>query len=137
MERRAADWQTIPGGNMDLERLEQEVLRPARAGEAVRYRPFDCQTGQLGDWVEKAPALLTVVEGSYSLHPALKVAYDARIFLTLESGEQERRLRAREGKHFAAFQTVWIPMEERYFQQCRTEAGSTLSLDTSAFDREL
>ena len=44
-DRRAPNWEEIPGGNMDLERFAREVLAPARRGEAVSYRPYRCRTG--------------------------------------------------------------------------------------------
>ena len=48
-QMRSADWKEIPAGNMDLERFRKEVLQPVKEGEAVLYRPFDCQTGQLAE----------------------------------------------------------------------------------------
>ena len=80
-----------------------------------------------------APAPLTIVEGSYSLHPSLSGFYDLRLFLTCSGEAQARRLQAREGAHYAAFQERWIPFEERYFQRYRVASGSDMMLDTSAF----
>ena len=69
---------------------------------------------------------LTVVEGSYSQHPLLAARYDLRIFLTCDPEEQRRRLERREGGHFPAYQSRWIPMEERYFRRCGTERAAEL-----------
>ena len=44
---RNANWMEIPAGNMDLERFRAEVLEPARKGEDIRYRPYNCQAGRI------------------------------------------------------------------------------------------
>lgn len=134
-EHRGADWESIPAGNMDLERFSREALRPALEGRPVRYRPCVCRTGQPGE--EEAPEgfPLTLVEGSYSHHPALADAYRLKIFLTCAPEEQERRLREREGARFAAFRERWIPMEERYFRAFDVEKRADLVLDTTGFFR--
>ena len=129
-DRRAADWETQPAGNMDLARLAREVLDPLRAGQAAVYRPFSCQSGQLGDQTTLRPAPLTVIEGSYSLHPSLAARYDLGLFLTCPPETQADRLRAREGAHFAAFEARWIPFEERYFARCGVQEAASLVIDT-------
>ena len=130
---RAENWTEIPGGNMDFARFLREVLIPAEAGEPVCYRPFDCRSGTLGVPAALPPRSLTVVEGSYSQHPLLSARYDLKLFLTCGPEVQRRRLERREGGHFAAYESRWMPLEERYFQQCGPENGSDLVIDTSAF----
>lgn len=130
-DRRGVDWQEVPGGNMDLARLRDEVLLPLRRGEAAVYRPFDCQTGRFGPPVELEGGGLTLVEGSYSL--LLPEYYDYTIFLTCSKEEQTARLQKREGDYFHAFEERWIPMEERYFAQCGVEQSSSLVVDTTGF----
>ncbi len=131
--RRPPDWEETPGGNMDLARFAAEVLVPARAGEAVTCRPYDCRAGALLPPVRLPARPLTVVEGSYSLHPALGDRCDLKIFLTCSRKEQERRLKAREGAYFTAFEERWIPMEERYIRRCGAEERSDIVVDTSDF----
>lgn len=130
---RSENWLETPGGNMDFARLLREVLIPAEAGEPIRYRPFDCQSGALREPVTLPSQGLTVVEGSYSQHPLLSARYDLKLFLTCGPEVQRRRLERREGGHFAAYESRWMPLEERYFQQCGPENGSDLVIDTSAF----
>lgn len=127
--RRAPDWQSVPAGNMDLERLCREVLEPARAGETVTYRPFDCRSQSLRGARTVPPASMTVVEGGYALHPSLTALYDHAIFLTCPADEQARRLRAREGAHYADFEALWIPLERRYHRLCPLPDG-TVRFDT-------
>lgn len=131
-ERRAENWMDIPAGNMDLERFREEVLGPARAGETILCRAYDCQTGQMRE-AEPLEEGLTIVEGTYSQHPTLAGCYDLKVFLTCEREEQTRRLRAREGDYFPTFDRVWRALEERYFAACGTERGADLVVDTTGF----
>lgn len=129
-EKRADNWLEIPGGNMDLARFRREVLTPVFAGQAVRYRPFDCSTGTLAVGETIIPTALTVIEGSYSHHPALEAGYDLKIFVTCGKQEQLRRLRAREGDYFPAFERLWIPLEEQYIRLCGLENSGALVINT-------
>ena len=129
--RRAENWMSIPGGNMDLERFRAEILDPAFAGQEVCYRRFDCGAGKVGEG-ELVPAkALTVIEGSYSHHPALHAEYDLKIFLTCEKKEQRRRLMVREGDYFPTFESVWMPLEEQYIRMCDIESSGAMICDTA------
>lgn len=130
---RAADWQQQPAGNMDLERLQTEVIQPAQTGATVYQRILDCAAQQLGQPQAVEPAPLNVVEGSYSLHPKLADAYDLCVFLTCSEQEQKTRLQAREGTYFEMFERVWIPMEQRYHAQCDPLSYHPMVIDTSSF----
>ena len=132
-DQRAEGWEHIPGGNMDFARFLREVLVPAGGGEAIRCRPFDCRSGTLGREVLLPDRQLTVVEGSYSQHPLLTARYDLKLFLTCAPEEQRRRLKRREGGHYAAFRSRWMPLEEQYFRQCGTERSADLVIDTTGF----
>lgn len=128
--RRARDWEAVPGGNMDFERLRSELLLPIQAGKDAIYRPYCCPRDSFGEAVALPRRELTVVEGSYSRHPSMGIAYDLTIFLTCAREVQRRRLKQREGSRFAAFEQRWIPMEEKYFRCFDVEATSDMVLDT-------
>lgn len=105
------------GGNVDWERFQAEVLLPLKRGGPFSFRPYDCHTQALKGPLLVKPKPVTLVEGSYSCHPRLWDFYDLHIFLTVDPREQLRRIRRRNGAEaLAVFQTKWIPMEERYFQ---------------------
>ncbi len=132
LELRAKNWRDTPGGNMDLSYVLHAVIEPARAGKPIVYRPYRCQAGGFGPEVTLPPRALTVIEGSYCLHPFLRDKYDLGIFLTCDPQTQERRLRAREGDaRFGAFRDTWIPLEERYFGAFQVEQTAHISVDTS------
>lgn len=105
-----------PGGNMDRERLMEEVLIPLSHGIPFTYRPFDCHTLALKAPVEVFPSPITVVEGSYTCHPELWKYYDLHIFMDIDPQTQLSRIEARSGSDAVRrFAERWIPLEERYF----------------------
>ncbi len=106
-----------PGGNIDYERLEQELLAPLKKGEPFCYRPFDCRKMQLGAPRPVAPRPLCIVEGSYSLHPRCAGYYDLKLLLTVDRQTQQTRLQARSPALYDRFLQEWIPLENRYFDQ--------------------
>ena len=129
--QRIPDWQHIPAANMDLERLRREVLASAARGEAVTVRAYRCADGDYAEPAVLAPAPVTIVEGSYSCHPALERYYDMTLFITCSSAVQAARIRAREGERANAFFERWIPLEEAYFQQTALPGRCGFVLDTS------
>ena len=132
---RRPDWRTTPLGNMDLGRLRREVLEPARLGKEIAYRAYDCPHDALRPALLLPPRPLTVVEGSYSLAPALRPYYDLTVFLTCSQAEQAARLQAREGAYYPAFPACWIPLEEDYHRTYDVEHAADLVADTTAFSR--
>ena len=100
---RCANWQEQPGANIDFIRLRNEF----------------------------AAAPLTILEGSYSLHPALQTDFAVRVFVTCPPDVQAARLRAREGIRYANFVQRWIPLEEGYFAAHDPAARCNFVLDTA------
>lgn len=120
------------GGNIDFERLRDEVLLPLRRNGSCSYRKFDCKSMSLSEEeiVVKANPL-TVVEGSYSCHPELWDFYDLRIFLSVGADEQAKRIERRNGVDAATmFRERWIPLEEKYFAAYRISQRCDLVFNT-------
>lgn len=105
------------GGNVDYERFYGEVLLPLRSDEAFSYRPFDCKTMTLTDPVTVVPKALTIIEGTYSLHPYFGDPYDLKILLTIPPEVQRARILQRPAFLHQPFFEKWIPMENRYLEQ--------------------
>ncbi|MBE6963864.1 MAG: phosphoribulokinase [Ruminococcaceae bacterium] len=120
-----------PGGNVDRERVLEEILQPISRGEGVvHYRPYDCAAQALGRAVTEFPAALTVVEGAYSMHPELAGHYDLSVFLRQTPETQRRRVLHRNGQEMAQrFFSTWIPMENRYFEVFDTANRCDLILE--------
>ncbi len=116
---------------MDFIRFQREALSLAKAGETIRYRRYNCQSGKMEDEILLPPRRLYVAEGSYSHSPMLNEKYDMKIFLTCEKKIQKKRLKEREGSYYAAFLKDWIPMEERYFLEYGIEEKSGYVIETS------
>lgn len=132
---RTPERMSSPGGHIEFERLEAQILAPLSKGEPFTLYPFDCHQGRLGQGREIPPRPLTILEGSYSHHPALRPWHDLSVFLTCNPQVQESRLTLRQADKggFSPFQIRWIPMEEGYFAHYKVEESSQLVLDTSDF----
>ena len=116
--KRTAERMAEPGGHIWFERLRSEVLEPLRAGRKISYLPYDCHADRFLPPRKPDSALPTLVEGSYSCHPALRALYDCCVFLDITPEYQRERLLRRNPESFEVFQTMWIPREEYYFKHC-------------------
>ena len=106
-----------PGGNVDWERILEEVLIPFQKGEFSGYRPFSCKTFTLQDKREMPRTDALILEGSYAFHPELYPYYDLRFFLDVDPEIQKKRLQNRETpESYQRFLDRWIPLEEKYFE---------------------
>ncbi len=106
------------GGNIDYDRFLSQVLQPLRQGIPFAYEAFSCHTGTARS-VSVSPAAVTVIEGSYALHPRFLDVYNAlnamKVFLAVDPLEQLRRIERRNGAAMLKrFQAEWIPMEKKY-----------------------
>lgn len=111
---------SLPGGNAHTERFACEVAQPLMQSGAAVYRPWDCHTGDYLPQVSVGPAKVTIIEGSYSLHPDNQMTYDVRVFIHADMETRLQRIRQRDGEDaMPSFLTRWIPMENHYFSHFR------------------
>ena len=118
-EQRTEERFSQVGGNIDYERFQEELLLPLLSGKDFTYRPFDCSTFTLSEPVAVTPKKLTIIEGSYSLHPYFGDPYDLKILLTVDVQLQRQRVLERPAALQERFFTQWIPMENRYLEHFR------------------
>ena len=131
-EQRTEERLAQPGGNVDYERFLQEVLLPLSRHEAACYRPWRCRAGAFDAPVMVLPSPLVVVEGSYSLHPDLRDYYHLRVWVEAPLEERLERLAQRGGPGcLARFRTLWIPLENRYFEACRVRECCQIAVSGS------
>ena len=116
------------GGNVDYERFQEEVLSPLQSEKEFSYRPFHCKTFTLSDPVTVTPKKLTIIEGSYSMHPHFGDPYDLKILLTVDPETQKQRVLERPSFVQERFFTQWIPMENRYLEHFRISDKADLIL---------
>lgn len=118
-EQRSAERLSQAGGNIDYERLESEVLLPLSRSEEFSYRPYNCHTQSLEESVSVGKNSINIIEGSYSLHPRLRKYYDLKVFLDIDPRTQLERIERRNGREtLSVFKEKWIPLEEKYFEEC-------------------
>ena len=121
-EQRTKERYATPGENVDHERFYDEVLVPLQKGEDFFFHPFDCNTMQIAErTIHVRQNAVTIVEGSYSLHPALRDAYDLKIFMDIDPELQLKRLQVRNPEKMEDFKNKWIPYEELYFSRHKIE----------------
>ena len=131
-EQRTPERFAEPGGNLDRERLRDEVLAPLRAGQTVSFRRFDCGSLSLLPTVSVAPTALAIVEGSYCLHPELAGFYDISVCLSVSPELQRARILARNGEAMAQhFFTRWIPLEQTYFESMKPQTRCDFGIDAA------
>lgn len=118
-----------PGGNVHYERFREQVLTGLASGAVFSYDVFDCHSMACTRKSIVKPDRLTVIEGSYALHPALRDSYGLKVFCPVEAGEQLRRIRARSGEAaLAVFRDRWIPLENAYIAACGVRECADLIL---------
>lgn len=119
-----------PGGNVYYERFLEEVLMPLKSGLAFSYQPYDCKQEALMPAREVQPKRLNIVEGSYSMHPKLRDAYDYRLFLSVSESIQTVRILERNGvEGLKRFQDLWIPLENKYFESYKVSQYADLIIE--------
>lgn len=134
-EQRTPERYAQPGGNVDYERFQLEILNRLHCGMPIFFRKFDCSSMTLLEPEKVEPARLTVIEGVYCMHPFFQDPYDIHIFLDIEGREQKKRIAGRNSKAlYKRFLEEWIPYEESYFEafQIREECDFKFLLRTAA-----
>lgn len=127
-ELRTPDRLSEIGGNIHYERFLSQVIPALCKLKSANYKTtdifndhhyqiFDCH---LMDYRPETATIsdkpLTIVEGSYSLRPEFRDAYDLKVFLDIPADMQKERLLARNGAEaYKNFESKWIPMELKYF----------------------
>lgn len=122
IDKRRENWREVPCANMDLQRLIDTVFLPAKKNQEICYQAYRCQLGSYTDLIVEPQKPLTIVEGSYALHPQLAAYYDDTVFMTCSSTTQEKRLKEREQERFVNYQKLWIPLEEAYYKETGVES---------------
>jgi uridine kinase len=119
-----------PGGNVDAERFLAEVLLPASRGETAHVQKYDCHEDALLAPVAVLPNRVAVLEGAYSMHPLLTSHYDLRVFCRIDPALQVSRILARNGAEaLKVFQSRWIPLENKYFDELQIVSMCDLIVD--------
>ena len=131
-EMKTAERLKKAGENVHYERFEEEILKPLENHKSITYRQYLCNIRDFSQPIKVELKNLTIVEGSYCLHPKLRNYYDYKIFITVDSKVQYERILKRNGKEkLQDFLNKWIPMEEHYFAELDIRNQCDLILDTT------
>lgn len=102
-----------PGGNIHYERFENEVIK--NLGNDFFYNVYDCSMGTFSGVRQIEKSDLTVVEGSYCLHPYFGDYAQIKVYMDIDEEKQKLRILMRSGERMLArFADEWIPMEKAY-----------------------
>lgn len=114
-----------PGGNVHYERFLTQIIQPllrarendSKACPVLSWNRFDCSVGAFSPVSRQTRGRsLLIIEGAYSMREEFRAAYDCTVFLTVSPGVQKQRILTRNGTEgWNAFETRWIPLENRYF----------------------
>lgn len=130
-EMRTPERLGTPGGNIHYERLKEQVIDRLRKPEAFSYDVFDCSKGRIGETRTVENRHFTVIEGSYSHHPALGDYADIKIFMQTSPEAQLERIKRRNGEKAAeVFKAKWIPLEKRYFDFYKIKENADMIIGT-------
>ncbi len=130
-EQRNPERYREPGGNVDRERFQEEVLAHLADLRGLDYRPFDCAKMEPGGIIHEDYHRLNIIEGAYSQHPYFGDIYDLRFYYGIDPEEQKRRILARNGEEkLAVFLKKWIPLENHYLDAFRI-AGQSIRIGVS------
>lgn len=120
-----------PEGLFDLARLEREVLDPYLAGEPTSYRAFDWNAGSVSREVRRvgSPPIL-IVEGVFAASPLLGGHHSFGAWVEASRSLRLSRGLARDGEAARGTWTeLWMPREDRYFDQTRPDLRADLVVD--------
>lgn len=134
--QRPENWMDIPFANMDIERIEKEVLIPAFENREGKTRSYSHHVDAYSQWEAFVMKDLLLLEGSYSLHPDLRKYYADTVFLTCSKQVQFERLLKREQDNIVDFENFWIPMEEKYFKEYQVESYAHWKYNTDTLMKE-
>ncbi|QVK21124.1 uridine kinase [Mycoplasmatota bacterium] len=115
-ERKTLDRMSEPGGNVDYERIYEEVFLKL-AADIIEFRRFDCRDGVYYKDSRRMNKLI-IIEGAYSMRPEFRKFYDLSIFIDIDDKLQIERIKKRNGEHMLSkFINEWIPLENKYFTE--------------------
>ena len=103
------------GGNLDYERLLEEVFLPLKTKKEFVYNLYNCQTKTFTKKEFKKPKLL-IFEGAYSLRDEFLSCYDLKILMLIDNELQLERIERRNKLMFESFKNIWIPKENEYIE---------------------
>lgn len=118
-----------PGGNVDYERFNDEVIAKIHDPSGFQYKKYSCHTNMLNELQSVGSRPFRIIEGSYSTHPFFGSYADITVFIDVDPDIQLSRIINRNGAQMSAiFKNKWIPLEEKYFNAFNTKEKADIIL---------
>lgn len=124
--KRNKNWMNIVAGHMDFERLIKNVLEPYKEKRKTNYISYDCHSDKYLQEIPIDLSKILVIEGSYTSHPILDEYVSLKIFVDIDKDEQVKRLARRNPDVVDKFLSMWVPFENRYFEELKIKEKSDL-----------
>lgn len=125
-DKRDKNWMNIIAGHMDFERLIENVLKPYKEKRMTNYISYDCHSDKYLQEIPIDLDKILVIEGSYTSHPILDEYVAFKIFVDIDKDEQVKRLTRRNPDVVDKFLSMWVPFENRYFEELKIKEKSDL-----------
>lgn len=103
------------GGNIHHERFKSEVVEHIRDDLSYGVLTVDDNEIRETKTLKKAP--LTIVVGTYAMHPEFGEYYDLSFYLGVDPKEQIKRLAKRDLGKLKEYKERWLPMENAYLEK--------------------
>lgn len=117
------------GGNIHYERFKDEIVDKIPKANEISYGKFDCSVMDITERITVKSNRLLIIEGVYSQHPYFGNYADIKVFFDIDSNAQIERIIKRNGSEMAKrFESVWIPLEEKYYSEFRIKEKSDIVL---------
>lgn len=118
------------GGNIDYVRFKKEIIE--KLDQDILYKPYNCKTISFTNELRLPLCEITIIEGSYALHPNFGEYYDLAIFVEVSNEEQIERIIHRNGiNQINIFKEKWIKLENTYFEHFNIKKRTNFIIDTS------
>ena len=117
-----------PGGNVDYDRFNNEIIKGIYSGKDFSYKAFSCSDGTFS-LINVTNSPINIIEGSYSHHPMWQDKIDIKVFMSVDYDTQIKRIRERNGEEMLSnFTDKWIPLENTYFEHFDIAGNSDIKV---------
>lgn len=121
----------------DRNRLEKQVLLPAKSGEVIAYQKLIWDTNTLSENITVPEVIYLIVEGISSYHPDIAHYYDYKIWIDAPMEIAMQRGRARDGDNENTENwDLWAENDLKYQQRYHPELQADFIFDSSSSDAD-
>jgi uridine kinase/protein-tyrosine phosphatase len=121
---------SLHGIDIDLRRLQEEVLDPLASGRPAHYQRYDWPTDALADWHDLPPSGVLLLEGVGAAAIEIRDRLDLILWVDAPPDVRLARGLLRDGEQARPLWVdKWLPAEERYVAAHRADAAAHFRVD--------